>query len=121
MLFGDIPIFLALKPNYHWGEITKDIARLDATFLMNILSKHSSGVHVLPSPSHLNGNQPVTPETIEHLLSLMQGMFDFVVIDGGQSLNKTSLRILEMSDECFACLPFKSSLSGQYKQAFNFL
>lgn len=99
MLFGDIPIFLALKPNYHWGEITKDIARLDATFLMNILSKHSSGVHVLPSPSHLNGNQAVTPETIEHLLSLMQGMFDFVVIDGGQSLNKTSLRILEMSDE----------------------
>jgi pilus assembly protein CpaE len=99
MLFGDIPIFLALKPNYHWGEITKDIARLDATFLMNILSKHSSGVHVLPSPSHLNGNQAVTPETIEHLLSLMQGMFDFVVIDGGQSLNKTSLRILEMSDD----------------------
>lgn len=99
MLFGDIPIFLALKPNYNWGEITKDIARLDATFLMNILSKHSSGVHVLPSPSHLNGNQAVTPETIEHLLSLMQGMFDFVVIDGGQSLNKTSLRILEMSDD----------------------
>ena len=99
MLFGDIPIFLALKPNYNWGEITKDIARLDATFLMNILSKHSSGVHVLPSPSHLNGNQPVTPETIEHLLSLMQGMFDFVVIDGGQSLNKTSLKILEMSDD----------------------
>ena len=99
MLFGDIPIFLALKPNYHWGEITKDIARLDATFLMNILSKHSSGVHVLPSPSHLNGDRAVTPETIEHLLSLMQGMFDFVVIDGGQSLNKTSLRILEMSDD----------------------
>ena len=99
MLFGDIPIFLALKPNYHWGEITKDIGRLDATFLMNILSKHSSGVHVLPSPSHLNGDRAVTPETIEHLLSLMQGMFDFVVIDGGQSLNKTSLRILEMSDD----------------------
>ena len=99
MLFGDIPIFLALKPNYNWGEITKDIARLDATFLMNILSKHSSGVHVLPSPSHLNGDRAVTPETIEHLLSLMQGMFDFVVIDGGQTLNKTSLRILEMSDD----------------------
>ncbi|UCF82899.1 MAG: AAA family ATPase [Desulfobacteraceae bacterium] len=99
MLFGDIPIFLALKPNYHWGEITKDIARLDDTFLMNILSKHSSGVQVLPSPNHLNGNQPVTPETIEHLLSLMKGMFDFVVIDSGQSLNKTSLKIIEMSDK----------------------
>lgn len=99
MLFGDIPIFLALKPNYHWGEITRDITRLDATFLMNILSKHPSGVHVLPSPSHLNGDRAVTPETVEHLLSVMQGMFDFVVIDSGQSINKTSLRILEMSNE----------------------
>jgi len=99
MLFGDIPIFLALKPTYHWGEITKDISRLDATFLMNILLKHSSGIHVLPSPSHLNGTQAVTPEIMEHLLDLMRGMFDFVVIDGGQSLNETSLRILEISDK----------------------
>jgi pilus assembly protein CpaE len=98
MLFGEIPLFLAFKPNYHWGEITKNFARLDATFLTNILSKHASGVHVLPSPSSLNGQFGATPEIIEHLLGLMQRMFDFVVVDGGQSLNETSLKIIEMSN-----------------------
>jgi pilus assembly protein CpaE len=97
-LFGEVPLFLEIKPNYHWGEITKNISRLDPTFLMNILSKHPSGVYVLPSPASLNGHDPATPEIMEHLLSLMQRMFDFVVIDGGQSLDETSLKILQMSD-----------------------
>ena len=98
MLFGEVPLFLEIRPNYHWGEITKNISRLDSTFLMNILSKHPSGVYVLPSPASLNGHDPATPEIMEHLLGLMQRMFDFVVIDGGQSLDDTSLRMLQMSD-----------------------
>ena len=98
MLFGEVPLFLEITPNYHWGEITKNISRLDPTFLMNVLSKHSSGVYVLPSPASLNGHDPATPEIMGHLLSLMQRMFDFVVIDGGQSLDETSLKMLEMSD-----------------------
>ena len=97
-LFGEVPLFLEIKPNYHWGEITKNISRLDSTFLMNVLTKHSSGVYVLPSPASLNGHDPATPEIMGHLLSLMQRMFDFVVIDGGQSLDDTSLKIVEMSD-----------------------
>ena len=101
MLFGEVPLFLEITPNYHWGEITKNITRLDPTFLMNILSRHSSGVYVLPSPAILNGYDRPTPEIMEHLLSLMQRMFDFVVIDGGQSLDEASLKILEMSDIVF--------------------
>ncbi len=98
MLFGDIPLLLGIKPNHHWGEIVENIDRLDSTFLMSILSKHSSGVHVLPSPACLNGYPAATPETIENLIGLMQRMFDFVVIDGGQSVNESSLRAIEMSD-----------------------
>jgi len=98
MLFGEVPLFLEIKPSHHWGEITKNIERLDSTFLMNILSKHSSGVYVLPSPASLNGHDTATPQIMEHLLSLMQRMFDFVVIDGGQSLDETSLKILQISD-----------------------
>jgi len=98
MLFGDIPLLLGFKPNHHWGEIVKNIDRLDSTFLMSILSKHSSGVHVLPSPAYLNGYPAATPEITENLIDLMQGMFDFVVIDGGQSVNESSLRAIEMSN-----------------------
>jgi pilus assembly protein CpaE len=98
LLFGEIPLFLELKSDYHWGKITKDISRLDPTFLMQIMARHSSGVYVLSSPSSLNGYPAPTPRTIDQLLSLMQTMFDVILIDSGQSLDETSLRILELSD-----------------------
>jgi pilus assembly protein CpaE len=98
-LFGEIPLFLEISPKYHWGEITKNIARLDDTFLMNVLSKHSSGVHVLPSPGYLNGHQAPTPDIMERLLGVMKRLFDFVVIDCGQSTDETALKTIQMSDE----------------------
>ena len=98
ILFGEIPLFLEIKPEFHWAEITKNIVRLDSTFLMNILTKHPSGVYVLPSPGYLNNPEPMIPELVGRLIGFMQKIFDFVIIDGGQSLDESSLKILEMSD-----------------------
>lgn len=98
LLFGEMPLFLDIKPTYHWSEIVKSISRLDATFLMSILSKHSSGVYLLPSAGQLEGDAVANPEIIERLLHVMQNVFDFVVIDGGQHLDDISLKIFEMSD-----------------------
>ena len=100
-LFGEIPLFLDLTPRFHWGEITKNIERLDPIFLMNILSRHKSGVHLLPSPSYLNGNNAPTMEVIDRLLGLMRSMFDYVVVDAGQSLVDSNLRALQHSDQVF--------------------
>ena len=100
-LFGEVPLFLEISPKFHWGEITKNIERLDNTFLANILTRHQSGIHVLPSPAYLNGHVRPTPEIMSHLLELMKSMFDYVLIDTGQSTNDTSLRVIEMSDTLF--------------------
>jgi pilus assembly protein CpaE len=98
LLFGEIPIFLNIESGFNWGEIARNISRLDSTFLMSILSKHSSGIYVLPSPTGLDGVNVATPEIIEKLLGLMRNVFDYIVIDGGQALDDISLKILEMSD-----------------------
>jgi pilus assembly protein CpaE len=98
-LFGEIPLFLEISPKYHWGEITKNIERLDDTFLLNILSEHSSGVYVLPSPGYLNGHQAPTPKTMEKLLNIMKHMFNYVVIDCGQSMDESALKTIQISDE----------------------
>jgi len=98
-VFGEIPLFLSVKPNYHWGQIIKSIGRLDSTFLLNAMAKHPSGVHVLPSPSYLNGHPPATAEVIERLLTAMKKTFDFIIVDGGQSLEGPVLKTMEMSDQ----------------------
>jgi pilus assembly protein CpaE len=99
LLFGEIPIFLELKPRYHWGEIAKQIYRLDADFLMNVLTKHPSGVHVLPSPSYFHYDQEEVPRIMERVLLLAQRTFDVVVIDTGCLLGKLSSKTLEMSNK----------------------
>jgi pilus assembly protein CpaE len=98
LLFGEVPVFLDLQPAHHWGEVADNLERLDATFLMNILSSHSSGVYVLSSPTQLNGSNGARPETIHQLLGIMRGMFDFIVIDGGNQLDDTCLESFEVSD-----------------------
>jgi pilus assembly protein CpaE len=100
-LLGDIPIFLNIKPKFSWGEIARNISRLDAHYLMSTFSRHASGIYVLPAP--IGGEMGVsTPEFIEKILGLMKQIFDFIVIDGGQSLDEVSLKILEMTD--FLCV-----------------
>lgn len=97
-LFGEIPLFLEIAPKFNWGEITKNIDRLDETFLSNILAQHRSGVKVLPSPAYLNGHVRPTPDIMGKLLTLMKRMFDFVIIDAGQSTNDSSMKVLQISD-----------------------
>lgn len=97
-LFGEIPLFLEMSPKFHWGEITKNIERLDHTFLSNILTHHNSGVQVLPSPAYLNGHIQPTPDIMSRLLGVMQQMFDYVIVDTGQSTNDTALKVLQISD-----------------------
>lgn len=98
LLFGDIPLFLDIEPKYNWSDITKNITRLDTTFLNSILSTDSSGVCVIPSPSYLSKQKLANPDIIERFLNAINKRFDYIVIDGGQSLDNISLKILEMSD-----------------------
>ena len=95
---GEIPLFLAVRPSYHWGEIMQNIGRLDSAFLMNIMVRHGSGLYVLPSPSKLNGYPVATPDTMQRVLNVLRDMFDVVVIDGGQSMDNAYLKVIEMSD-----------------------
>jgi len=101
LLYGEIPLFLEIKPKYNLGEITKHINRLDPTFLMDILSKHHSGVYVLPSESYWREGEKTTPRIMERILTLLKRMFDYVIIDAGTSINDSTVKSFEMSDLIF--------------------
>lgn len=96
-VFGEIPLFLSVKPKYHWGHISGNLNRLDKTFLLNAMAKHASGVHILPSPSYLNGHPPATADSMEQLLNVMRENFDYIIVDGGQALDGPAMKVIEMS------------------------
>ena len=96
--FGEAQLFLDITPKYHWGEILGNISRLDATYLMSVMSRHASGLYLLAPPSRLDDLQMATPENISRLLELMRQVFDTVVIDLGMYLDEITLKVMDISD-----------------------
>ncbi len=96
--FGEVSMFLGIESAFDWVEVAKNIERLDATYLMSTLTQHESGVHVLPSPIRLIEGYRTNSHVIEAMLRLLQSMFDYVILDSGQSLDDNTKAILRMSD-----------------------
>lgn len=98
LLFGEVPLFLDIRPSFHWGEVARNITRLDAMFLMSVLHRHSSGVYVLPAPSELNASHYLSADIAENLLTVMRSVFDYTVIDSGLTTDDIALRVLKLSN-----------------------
>jgi pilus assembly protein CpaE len=98
LLFGEIPLFLSIESVFDWMEVAKNITRIDSTYLLSVMSRHASGVHVLPSPAKVLDEYRVTPQVIEALLVQMKSMFDYIVIDCGQVLDDISRTMMRLSD-----------------------
>jgi len=91
-------MFLGIESAFDWVDVAKNIDRIDDTYLMSTLTRHESGVHVLPSPIRLTEGYKSNPHVIETMLRLMQSMFDYVILDSGQSIDDNTKAILRMSD-----------------------
>ncbi len=96
-LLGGVHIFLNIKNSFTWAEGARDIARVDATYLLNTLYKHPSGIYVLPAPTKPLGIEAATPDTMERFLGHMRSTFDIVVIDSCKSFDDLSQRMLALS------------------------
>ena len=121
VLFGDASTLLDMEIKHHWGEISKNVDRLDTTFMMSALSEHDSGLFLLPSPSDVRQNGKVTPYAVEGILEQLKQMFDYIVIDSGQTLDDAFFKIYEMSDD-FILISVQSlpCITNTYKLVYTF-
>ncbi len=97
-LLGDVHLYLDVKTYFTWSDGARDIGRMDSTYLLNSLYKHSSGIHVLPAPAQPVGLEAATPEIMTRLVEVMRSTFDIVVMDGCTAFNDLSVRMLSLSD-----------------------
>lgn len=98
---GEVPLFLDFRPQYNWGDLAKNLKRMDETFMRNVLHQHSTGLSVLPGPEQVNGNIMELRDLFGQMLTLLRSMFDMVVIDAGHSLNDLSQQAALASDTVF--------------------
>jgi len=96
---GDLAIFLDVQSNHSLRDIGSDLSRLDLALLTRVLSKHSSGVQILPSGYDDLSSGRLSPDSVEPILELLQSVFDHVVIDCGHVLDLPTKKALDMASK----------------------
>jgi pilus assembly protein CpaE len=92
---GDADVFLDTIPDYTLVDVAQNIARLDFTLLKRSLTKHSSGLYLLPRPVQLQDTSLVTPNDFQRVLGLMKASFSHLILDlskGYSELDMVALR-----------------------------
>jgi pilus assembly protein CpaE len=95
---GDISTFLDVNPTYTLSSVTNNIARLDANFLMSVMTRHSSGPYILTEPLEVDESTSITPEQISRVLEFLKGIFAYVVVDCGGNLEGCNMAVFDLAD-----------------------
>lgn len=96
---GDADVFLDSIPDFSLLDVTENVARLDFQLLRKSLTKHNSGLHLLPRPVQLQDCAEINSESIRRVFGLLRASFSHVVLDLSKGFSDVDLTALELSDE----------------------
>jgi pilus assembly protein CpaE len=94
---SDVVTFLDLQPRYSIVDVLESIDRMDESLLQGLMTKHGSGLWVLPSPPQIDRGHLVR-ERVHAGIELVRMHFDHVVLDLGHDMEPGTVAALETSD-----------------------
>jgi pilus assembly protein CpaE len=95
---GDVAAFLNLSPTQSLAAVATARGEVDALFLQDLLTRHPSGVFVLPAPPQMEEADAVGHPEVDLALRLLRSQFGYVLIDTARSITGATLAALEHSD-----------------------
>jgi len=123
MVFGSVDAALDIVTDHTLFTVLQNFERLDATLLKRSMTRHASGLYVLPRPQLIDEIAKVDPETLQRLLSLLKATFGTVVIDTSKGLQSSDFAAMEVADVIvvvvqldLTCLRNTSRLIGLFQQ-----
>ncbi len=94
---SDVATFLDLKPDFTIRDCVNS-ADLDRGLLQKIITRHKSGVYVLPQPLMVGEVVPLSGEGLRKLLDLLKTMFGYIVLDTEPHVSEATITAMQMSD-----------------------
>ncbi len=98
LCLGDADVFLDTIPDYTLVDVAQNVTRLDFTLLKRSLTKHSSGLYLLPRPVQLEDVGLITPDDLQRVIGLLKATFTHLVLDLSKAYTAIDLIALEMAD-----------------------
>ncbi len=94
---GDADVYLDTIPDYTLVDVAQNVTRLDFALLKRSLTKHSSGLFLLPRPVQLEDVSLITPEDLQRVIGLMKATFTHLVLDLSKAYSAIDIMALEMA------------------------
>jgi len=98
LALGDADVFLDTIPEYTLTDVAQNVARLDLTLLKRSLTKHESGLYLLPRPVQLEDSRHITPDDMTRVIGLLKATFSHLIIDTSKSFNALDMFALQQAD-----------------------
>lgn len=99
LCLGDADVFLDTIPEYTLSDVAQNIGRLDLTLLKRSLTKHDTGLYLLPRPVQLEDARHITADELTRVLGLLRAAFTHIIIDTSKSFNDLDMHALTASDK----------------------
>ena len=98
LCLGDADVFLDTIPDYTLVDVAQNVTRLDFTLLKRSLTKHSSGLYLLPRPVQLEDIALITPDDLQRVIGLLKATFTHLVLDLSKGYSAIDMIALEMAN-----------------------
>ena len=99
LCLGDADVFLDTIPDYTLVDVAQNVTRLDFSLLKRSLTKHSSGLFLLPRPVQLEDVALVTAEDLRRVVGLLKATFTHLVFDLSKSYGPLDMVALEVATQ----------------------
>lgn len=96
---GDADVFLDTIPDYTIVDVAQNITRLDIQLLKKSLTKHSSGLYLLPRPVQLQDIPLINPDDFSRVLGLFKATFSHLILDLSKSYSPLDIAALKAAKD----------------------
>ena len=118
--FGDALLFVSdAAASSTVADVTRQIQRLDASFLDSSMVKVLPNFGVLASPETPEKVADVKAENVERLLNVAVNHYDFVILDVARTLDAVSIKALDYADTVFPVLQVTLPFIRDAKRLIN--
>ena len=99
--FGEVALFLGVRPRFTLLDAIDNLHRLDRDFMRELVAKHKSGLEILAGSEQPDRPAAADAGAIEELFRVLGRTHDFIVIDAGNAINSCAISSLYAADTIF--------------------
>jgi pilus assembly protein CpaE len=99
--FGEVALFLGVRPRFTIIDAVENLHRLDRDFLRELVAKHKSGLEILAGSEQYDRPGAADATPLEELFRVLGRTHDFIVVDAGNTINSSSIASLYAADTIF--------------------